>query len=157
MRPSATSASRFPPPWFNQYITFLNVVVNVQHGSNALGLWIPAQGGALSAPRLSSKLTAQACVRAAESLGHMAVILRRGDPDAGVLFVKALARDGSAALFGQTIDMSGAPAWRAVMPGPTPEAEIDDRLAREARIDPDIWIVEVLDDALRHPLNPELV
>ena len=127
-------------------------------GVNLDGLWIPIYGAPLSGERLSSKLVAQACLRAAETAGNMAVILRRGDPDSGALFVKALARDRQARLFGQTIDYDGSAAWRSLTGGaPAQETDIDARLAREAKIDPDIWVIEVLDDALEHPLRPKLV
>lgn len=108
--------------------------------------------------RLRSELTVAACLRAAGVAAHPAVVLRKGDPDAGMVLVKALARDGAAALFGQTRDADGEPAWRRLTgAAPAPEADADARIAREAAIDPDIWVVEVLDDACGHPLNPRIL
>ncbi|MGZ3362389.1 MAG: DUF1491 family protein, partial [Xanthobacteraceae bacterium] len=36
---------------------------------------------------------------------------------------------------------------------PAPEAKVEERLARELRFDPDVWIVEVEDRAGRHFLD----
>lgn len=105
---------------------------------------------------LSARMVATACVNAAAAHGRPAVVLRKGDPDAGVIYVKVLARDGSATLYGQTRDDLGRPAWRRAA-GPEPEAEIERRLDREAGIDPDLWAVEILDDSHAHPLDPKLV
>lgn len=105
---------------------------------------------------IAARLLAQACLRAAAARGLPAAVLRRGDPDAGILYVKTLARDGQATLFVQTRDDDGLRAWR-MMQGPAPEADIDAKLAREAEIDPDLWAVEVMDDEHRHPLDPKLV
>jgi hypothetical protein len=38
-------------------------------------------------------------------------------------------------------------------PQPVPEAAVEERLAREIRFDPDIWIVETEDKAGRHFLD----
>ena len=84
------------------------------------------------------------------------MVLRRGDPDAGLIYVKALARDGRATLYAQARQEDGELGWRRVT-GPLPEAEIDERLDRDRRIDPDLWALEVLDDAMAHPLNPRLI
>lgn len=110
------------------------------------------------AGELGSRTIATACVRAATARGFMAAILRRGDPDRGVVYLKTLARDGASTLFIQTRDAVGRPAWRqAIGPEPRPEAEVDERLRREADVDPDLWAVEVMDDRHGHPLEPDLI
>ena len=38
-------------------------------------------------------------------------------------------------------------------PQPAPEAKVEERLTRELRFDPDVWIVEVEDRAGRHFLD----
>ena len=40
---------------------------------------------------------------------------------------------------------------------PVPEADIEARLVREIRFDPDVWIVEVEDRAGRHFLDDAVV
>ena len=52
---------------------------------------------------------------------------------------------------------AAAPERAAVQPAPAaapaPEAKIEERLTRELRFDPDVWIVEVEDRAGRHFLD----
>ena len=107
---------------------------------------------------LKARMLVQACIRAATFKTLPSVVLRRGDPDAGVIYVKVLARDGRAVLFVQTRDAAGAPAWRRSSgETPVPEADIDEKIDRDARIDSDLWAIEVLDDAFAHPLDPKLI
>lgn len=107
----------------------------------------------MTADRLSSRLIVDACLRAAAASGASGMILRRGDPDAGAVMVKAYDRQGRAVLYTQTSGFDGEAGWRQAA-GPAPEMDIDERIDREARIDRDLWVVEVLDDALAHPLGP---
>jgi hypothetical protein len=109
----------------------------------------------MSGRRLSAKLVAAACLNAAAFAGRPAVVLRKGDPDSGVIFVKVVARSGFATLYGQSRGDEDESDWRRTMgPDPVPEAEVDDRIAREQRFDPDIWALEIWDDSLAHPLEP---
>lgn len=85
---------------------------------------------------------------------------RRGAEEAGAIFVKLNRLDGTAELFGpapQTAFDESHPSDRAfrpcLAPQPAPEAEIEARLTREIRFDPDLWIVEVEDRAGRHFLD----
>lgn len=112
----------------------------------------------MSQDRLSSSLLVSACLTAAAVQAKPAVVLRKGDPDSGMIYVKALARSGAAVLYAQTRDADGAPVWhRAMGANPAPEADVDTRIAREANIDPDIWAIEILDDACAHPLDPTII
>ncbi len=111
----------------------------------------------MSAARLAAKLVVQACIRAAEAKGLPATVLRRGDPDAGTILLKALDRHGMATLYTQARSPDGELGWRmAAGLAPAAESDVDARIAREANIDPDVWAVEVLDDERAHPLNPSL-
>lgn len=110
----------------------------------------------MSSDRLKSGLVVAACLNAAAAHGKPAVILRKGDSDSGVVYLKTLARDGAATLYAQTRTAAGDPAWMRAL-GPAPEGEIDARIDREARIDRDLWAVEILDDGHAHPLDPDLV
>jgi hypothetical protein len=85
-------------------------------------------------------------------------VRRRGAEEAGAIFVKLNRLDGTAELFGpapQSLFDTARPAdrlfSRCLPEGP--EAKIEDRLARELRFDPDIWIIEVEDRAARHFLD----
>jgi len=80
--------------------------------------------------------------------GGFAAIVKRGATEAGAIFVIVRDRMGRADLFGpapQTSYDSAKPDERNFSRLETAaEADaIDARLAREARFDPDIWVVEI--------------
>ena len=100
--------------------------------------------------RVPTELRAKALIRRASGAGAIAMVVRLGDDDAGMLLVKVRTLDGKARVFGP------APAGMEP-PGPlpklvphlapdgVPEADADVYLARQIGFDPDTWIVEVED------------
>ena len=84
---------------------------------------------------------------------------RRGAEEAGAVFVKVALLDGTAMLYApapQTVYDDSRPIERifaATSPQPVPEASVEERLAKEVRFDPDVWIVETEDRAGRHFLD----
>jgi hypothetical protein len=97
--------------------------------------------------RLRSDFWVSAYLRQRAVAGVVAVLRRRGAPEAGAIFIKVDRLDGSALLFGPA-----PPAFEAESPGRTfalmLEADplaIEDRVARELRFDSDLWLVEVED------------
>lgn len=109
--------------------------------------------------RLKSAIFVSALLRRASVEGAFAVVARRGAEEAGAIFVKVTPRDGTAALYGpapQTAFDEAFPAARkfaVVLPPGSPEADVDARLARELKYDPDIYVVEIEDRAGRHFLD----
>ena len=110
--------------------------------------------------RLKSAIWVAAYVRRCNVEGAFAAVRRRGAEEAGAIFVKLNRLDGSAELFGpapQSVFEDRRPAdrlfSRCFAEQPAPEAKIEERLAREQRFDPDVWIVEVEDRAGRHFLD----
>jgi hypothetical protein len=95
-------------------------------------------------PRLKTGLLVQAGIRHCEGKLITAMLRRRGDADAGALFVKVSRLDGSAALFARVTSFTGGTEWqRSSGDGWLPDAEVEKRLEKEISFDPDIWIVEV--------------
>lgn len=111
--------------------------------------------------RLKSAIWVSAYLRRCNVEGAFAVVRRHGADEAGAIFIKVSRLDGSAVLYGpapQAVFDDDQPAERlftAVLGGdaPVPEADIEARLAREFKFDPDLWIVEVEDRAGRHFLD----
>ena len=108
--------------------------------------------------RLKSEIWVKAYLRRCQHEGVAAVLVRRGDLDAGAIYIKVCRLDGTAALFGP------APAglkeareerlWQACLERqPAAEAEADAYLERQIEFDPDIWIVSVEDRHGRHFLE----
>jgi hypothetical protein len=103
--------------------------------------------------RLRSDIWVAAYLRRCAVEGASAVLIRRGAPEAGAIFVKVDRLNGEAALYGpapQTLAFDLAPGvdrvftrlhkteWIA-------SAEAERRLEREIGFDPDLWIVAVED------------
>jgi hypothetical protein len=108
--------------------------------------------------RLKAEIWVKAYLRRCNSQGADAVLVRRGDGDAGAIYIKISRLDGTAALYGP------APAgleeareerrWQACLKGdPAVEADADAYLERQIEFDPDIWIVSVEDRQGRHFLD----
>jgi hypothetical protein len=110
--------------------------------------------------RLKSAIWVAAYIRRCFVEGASAVLRRRGAEEAGAIFITVDHLDGTASLFGpapQTTFDEAQPMERAFAPSlkaqPAPTAEVEARLVRELRFDPDLWIVEVEDRAGRHFLD----
>ncbi len=111
--------------------------------------------------RLKSGIWVGAYLRRCEIEGAFAAVRRRGADEAGAIFIVVNRLDGTATLYGpapQSAFDEAQPADRifAAMLGgaaPVPEVDVEARLAREMRFDPDIWIVEIEDRAGRHFLE----
>lgn len=110
--------------------------------------------------RLKSAIWVAAYVRRCHVEGAFAAVRRRGAEEAGAIFVKVNRLDGTAELFGpapQSVFEAARPADRlfnrCLPQQETSEAKVEERLARELRFDPDVWIIEVEDRAGRHFLD----
>ncbi|MGE4373297.1 MAG: DUF1491 family protein [Xanthobacter sp.] len=109
--------------------------------------------------RLKSGIFVSALLRRAQVEGAYGLVVRRGSEEAGVIFVKVNALDGTAALYGPALQSAfedDHPADRKfsiLVPPGQPEAEADARLVKEIRFDPDLWVVELEDRQGRHFLD----
>lgn len=111
--------------------------------------------------RLKSGIWVAAYLRRCNVEGAFAAVRRRGAEEAGAVFIIINRLDGTATLYGpapQSAFDEAQPADRIfvnMLAGATPvaEADVEARLTREIRFDPDVWIVEVEDRAGRHFLD----
>jgi hypothetical protein len=110
--------------------------------------------------RLKSAIWVAAYVRRCNIEGSFAVVRRRGAEEAGAIFVKIAKLDGTAALFGpapQTAFDGARPVehlFTSFFPqGFAAEADVEAKIAREQKFDPDLWLIEVEDRAGRNFLN----
>lgn len=108
--------------------------------------------------RLKSELWVKAYLRRCAHEGVDALLVRRGDSDAGAIYVKVSRLDGTAALFGPApAGLEEAREERRWQPclerNPVAESDADAYLARQVEFDPDIWIVAVDDRMGRHFLD----
>jgi len=105
--------------------------------------------------RLKSEIWVKAYLRRIAGEGAFAVVVRRGNDEAGAIYIKQSKLDGTATIF------SPAPAgfdavaverqWIAYFGDKSvSEAEADEYLAQQAIYDTDIWVIEVEDRCGRH-------
>jgi hypothetical protein len=110
--------------------------------------------------RLKTALWVAAYLRRCQVEGAFAVVRRRGAEEAGAIFIRICRLDGTSDLFGPApqseFDAAGD-TDRAFSPSlkqlPSPDAAVENYLAREIKFDPDVWIVEVEDRTGRNFLN----
>lgn len=107
--------------------------------------------------RLRTDFWVAAYLRRCGVEGVDAVLRRRGAAEAGAVFVKLDHLDGRASLFGpapQSLveDREGGRLFVPLLRG-VPPYEVEDRMGREARFDPDYWLVEVDSREERHLLD----
>ncbi|WP_315706120.1 MULTISPECIES: DUF1491 family protein [unclassified Bradyrhizobium] len=109
--------------------------------------------------RLKSSIWVAAYLRRCQAAGMFGAVRRRGAEEAGAVFVKIALMDGTAVLYvpaPQTMYDDSRPIDRyfvAASAQPLPEAQIEERLTKELRFDPDAWIIEIEDKEGRHFLE----
>jgi hypothetical protein len=111
--------------------------------------------------RLKSGIWVAAYLRRCNVGGVFAAVRRRGAEEAGAIFIKINRLDGTGILYGpapQAVFDDARPGDRvfSIVAGRgahAAESEIEARLVREIRFDPDLWIVEVEDREGRNFLD----
>ncbi|SLN21501.1 hypothetical protein ROJ8625_00814 [Roseivivax jejudonensis] len=108
----------------------------------------------MAEPRLATALWVSAYRRRLDLAGIPAFVTRKGDDTAGAVLVKIARMDGTARVLCRRYDlMSDTRRWDVLREGA--EAECDDAVAREARSDPDLWVIELEDRAGRDLLGED--
>jgi hypothetical protein len=91
-----------------------------------------------------------ALVRRAQQGGAFPAVIRKGDPRAGTVLVKVLnRREGWAKLLAEATRGDGERVWMQPVAS-VDEPDLDAYIARQVRVDPDLWVVEIDDPAGRH-------
>ncbi len=106
--------------------------------------------------RLPASVEVAGLVRGTASAGGFAMVLHKGEPDAGTILVVGVDRDGLGTLYERLPDATGPRRWVAVRRQQVDvRSEFDEYLARRMHQDPDLWIVELtIADIERSILNP---
>ena len=96
--------------------------------------------------RLKSGIWVKAQIRLCSIANLATYVVKKGDPDAGAIFLRLNKLDGNSLIYSQTRAMSGEIAWSQAGNG----APMDDRsafeyLEKQQKYDPDLWILEIED------------
>ncbi len=110
--------------------------------------------------RLKSEIYVQALIRRingtfAQGMAA-AYVARRGDANAGGIFIRVNRLDGTAGVLTLFTNMEGEQTARVVVAPHTAEKQAADFLARETARDPDIWLVDIEDAQGRHFLEEKI-
>ena len=102
--------------------------------------------------RVTSEFYVSALVRRIFSLGGFGAVERRGATEAGAIFIRQRFRDGLETLFGpapqSVFDEDDTDRRFEIRAERAEAAACDAIIDREARFDPDLWVVEIeVDDA----------
>ncbi|HEV7718055.1 MAG TPA: DUF1491 family protein [Arsenicitalea sp.] len=97
---------------------------------------------------LRTDLWTSAFVRRHNDLGHICVVVRRGDPIAGQILIEIDHLNGTASLFtpapsvGRSDEDSADWVFQTRLDKVDP-GKIRDRIAQELRFDPDLWVLSL--------------
>ena len=111
--------------------------------------------------RLRSDFWVSAYLRRCSVEGVEAALRKRGAAEAGAVFVKVDRLDGTASLYGPAPQALVEDREEERLFGPilvdAAGPEVEERMRREIRFDPDLWLMEIEDRAGRHflPLADE--
>ena len=96
--------------------------------------------------RVKTRVWVQAFIRRTEARGYSAVLVVRGDEDAGAVLVKVNRIDFGCVVYTQVRDEHGNPAWLSgTGSAPVSEADANDYIDRQRKYDADLWLIEVED------------
>jgi len=113
--------------------------------------------------KLKSAMLVSAAVRYASSALIDCVVARRGDPDAGAIFLHIDSLDGRHRLLARSLDFDGNYVWRVITgsvdssDGWVDAETLEARLARELSMDPDAYVVAVADREARNPFDTPMI
>ncbi len=104
--------------------------------------------------RLPTALWVDAHVRKANACGQYFYVLRKGEYAGGLVILKINGREKGVRVLIQQRDLNGVLGWSDVLPeGTTEESRADAYIARATERDPDLWVIEFEDRALKNPFE----
>jgi hypothetical protein len=111
----------------------------------------------MAEPRVKAGMWVQAALRLGNAHGRFGAVLRRGDADAGGVLVVLRGQAGLSVL-SQVRAANGELGWlRATGPESVDQATADAYVARQVRVDPDLWVVEFESPDLLPPFEGKLL
>ena len=104
--------------------------------------------------RVKSGVLVSAALRYANTVLIDCVLARRGDTDAGAIFVHIDVLDGRHKLLGRSLNFEGQYEWHIITSTEWVDAETaSTRLAAEMKMDQDAFIIAVCDSQARNPFD----
>lgn len=108
--------------------------------------------------RIESDFWVRAQVARLNSSGLFAVIVKRGDPQGGGVLIKWNRLSNGVHVLSQARAAHGRLVWmQGLGPDPVDDAAADAYIARQVRIDPDLWVIEFEDRSGPWPFDAPIV
>ncbi|MBX2804740.1 MAG: DUF1491 family protein [Hyphomicrobiales bacterium] len=112
--------------------------------------------------RVKAQIWISAYIRRLGSEFIPAVIARKGDPDAGAIYIKIATLDGQARILRPAMaglhDAATDRSWSMAFEGNSvDERQADEYLARQTKFDSDMWVIEIEDREGRHRLDDAII
>jgi hypothetical protein len=108
--------------------------------------------------RLNAKLWVNSLLRRVSQVGDFAAVIKKGDETAGQVILVARRRNGQLQVFTRTMNSLGDYSWTVAMANEQEElGKINEYLERQARYDPDLWIIELDTDNPERFVDDELI
>ncbi len=111
----------------------------------------------MAEPRVKAGLWVQAALRLGNAAGRYGAVLRRGDQDAGGVLV-VLRGSGGLQVLSQVRAANGEMGWlRATGAAAVDQEAADAYVARQVRVDPDLWVLEFESPDLLPPFEGKII
>lgn len=119
----------------------------------------------MSVPRLKTGIWVSAQIRLCDQKMIPAVIIKRGDIDAGGVLIKINTLGHGCTVLARVLDGEGNRVWMEVAGGIAQdkdqhlkmEKKSDDYIEREINMDPDIWVMEIEDKNAEYTPDGEII
>ena len=96
-------------------------------------------------PRLKAGIFVRAVIRRAEVAGAAAFVVRKGSEEAGAVLLKISKLDGTCMVLSQARRGEGELVWVKPIGDAADDEAASKYFEKQARFDPDVWIVEIED------------
>ena len=101
--------------------------------------------------RLKTNFIVSAALRNADNHAISACVHKKGDPDAGAIFLELETSRENVHLFHRRFDFDDHEIWECLNNGaPQPAHIITEQITREINRDPDCWVISVQDKQARN-------
>ena len=100
----------------------------------------------MAEPLLRAGFWVRAQIKICDLKAIPVVVTKKGDPDAGAVFIKIDRFDKGVTVLSQSRDSQGNRVWiKATGPEPVTSQQADAYLERQQKYDPDLWILGIED------------
>jgi len=112
----------------------------------------------MSEPSLKSEIWIKAQIRLCDINLISAMVIRRGDSDAGAILLKINRLDAGVEVLCQTRDTEGNHAWmRGTGESLISETEAETYIRKQIQYDPDLWVLEIEDPKVQYVINCKII